>query len=298
MRRGGRRVVLGWLVGCVVCVSLVLAGGAGASAGRLRVCVAGPPTCQFSSIQSAIDAARAHATIVIAAGTYDEPLTVPGTGEATRLTLRGVGAGDTIIDGSGNGPVVTIGSGASVALSGVTISGGDALEEDRGLGFGGGIANDGSLTLSSSTVSDNVANTGGGIWNDNGAVVKLNNNVVSDNNILLGAPGPDLGGGIYNLGTMTLNNSTVSGNDAQGQATSDGGITNAGTMTLSKSTVSDNSSSQAVGGIDNESGGTMKLSDTSNRQLPDEVQCHHDTPANDGAVARVSDDSADWGGGV
>ena len=185
MRRGGRRFVPGWLVGCVVGVSFVLAGGAEASAARLRVCMAGPPTCQFSSIQSAIDAAPARATIVIAAGTYDEPLTVPGTGEATRLTLRGVGAGDTIIDGSGNGPVVTIGSGVSVALTGVTITGGDALEEDGGLGYGGGIANDGSLTLSSSTVSDNVANAGGGIWNDNGAVVKLNNSMVNDNNVML-----------------------------------------------------------------------------------------------------------------
>jgi hypothetical protein len=60
----------------------------------------------------------------------------------------------------------------------------------------------------------------------NGAVVNLNNRMVSDNNVMLGAPGADLGGGIYNLGTMTLNNSTVS----------------------------DNSSSQAVGGIDNDSG--------------------------------------------
>ena len=152
--------------------------------------------------------------------------------------------GETIIDGTNDGPVVTIGSGVSVAITGVTITDGNALAENGGLGYGGGIANDGSLTLSNSTVSDNVANAGGGIWNDNGAKVKLNDSTVSDNNILLGGLGPELGGGIYNLGTMTLNNSTVSGNDAEGYGPSDGGITNAGTMTLSKSTVSDNSSSQ------------------------------------------------------
>ena len=93
MRRGGRRFVPGWLVGCVVGVSFVLAGAAQASAAKLTVCVAGPPTCHYSSIQTAIDAAPAGATIAIAAGTYDEHLTVPGTGEATPITLHGAGAG-------------------------------------------------------------------------------------------------------------------------------------------------------------------------------------------------------------
>jgi hypothetical protein len=249
--------------------SVALAGNAQASAATLRVCTAGPPTCQYSSIQRAVDAAPSGATIAIAAGTYNEDLTIPGTGAATSLRLRGAGFGTTIIDGAHRGTVVTIGSGISVAIIGAAITDGDALEQDGGVGDGGGIKNDGSLTLSHSAVSNNQANRGGGIWNDNGGTVKLHDSIVSDNAVLLGLDG-GYGGGIYNLGTTTLNRSTVSGNDAAGQAAFDGGITNAGTMRLSKTTVSDNDASHGAGGIDNQSAGTMKLSKsavTGNRTL-------------------------------
>jgi hypothetical protein len=55
------------------------------------------------------------------------------------------------------------------------------------------------------------------------------------------------GGGIYNDGTLTLTNSTVSGNSA-GQG---GGIDNYGTLTLIHSTVSGNSAAVGGGGIFN-----------------------------------------------
>lgn len=59
----------------------------------------------------------------------------------------------------------------------------------------------------------------------------------------------DNGGGIYNWGTLILQNSTVSGNSAhEGEAGSGGGggIYNGGTLTVENSTVSGNSA--AVGG--------------------------------------------------
>lgn len=60
------------------------------------------------------------------------------------------------------------------------------------------------------------------------------------------------GGGLLNDGTLTLTESTVSGNSAAGRVDSrGGGISNNGTLTLTNSTVSDNTSSTAGGGISN-----------------------------------------------
>ncbi len=59
------------------------------------------------------------------------------------------------------------------------------------------------------------------------------------------------GGGIYNQGTLTVTNSTISGNSAQGIA---GGIYNDGTLTVTNSTVSGNNSAQIGGGIFNTDG--------------------------------------------
>ena len=60
------------------------------------------------------------------------------------------------------------------------------------------------------------------------------------------------GGGLLNDGTLTLTESTVSGNSAAGGVDSrGGGISNNGTLTLTNSTVSDNTSSTAGGGISN-----------------------------------------------
>ena len=87
---------------------------------------------------------------------------------------------------------------------------------------------------------------GGGIRNLPGGTLTLNNSTVSGNTA-------DGSGGIINQGTLTVNNSTVSGNTAAG---SGGGIRNVGLLlTLNNSTVSDNSA-VAGGGI--RGGATLK----------------------------------------
>lgn len=59
----------------------------------------------------------------------------------------------------------------------------------------------------------------------------------------------DSGGGIFNSGTLTLNNSTVSNNSASNKG---GGIFNWGTLTMTNSTVNNNSASNdSGGGIEN-----------------------------------------------
>jgi len=64
---------------------------------------------------------------------------------------------------------------------------------------------------------------------------------------------------LYNFGTLTLNNSTVSGNSISGNG---GGIYNGGTLTLINSTVSGNTSYFSGGGIYNEATGTLTLNNS------------------------------------
>ena len=67
------------------------------------------------------------------------------------------------------------------------------------------------------------------------------------------------GGGIFNVGTLTLTNSTVSGNNA---GENGGGIYNSGTLTLTNSTVSGNNTGEDGGGISNADSGTVTLTNS------------------------------------
>src|SRR5262245_7795043 len=89
------------------------------------VCATG---CQYSTIQSAIDAAAAGDTISIGKGHYVELLNTAGK----RLTLQGADWRTTIIDANGQGAVLTIPGSAPVIVTDVTLT--------RGFGDGGGIS--------------------------------------------------------------------------------------------------------------------------------------------------------------
>ena len=109
---------------------------------------------------------------------------------------------------------------------------------------GGGIDNaGGTVTVSNSTLSGNTAQDGGGIENGAG-VVTLANCALSGNQA-------QLGGGILNFATLTVGNSTLSGNAANqiyGSGGDGGGIANyGGSVTLNNSTVSGNSAVSAAG---------------------------------------------------
>jgi len=114
------------------------------------------------------------------------------------------------------------------------------------------------ITISRGHVVDG---NGGGIAM--GGTLTLNDSTVSGNTAE-NAPGHlrGRGGGIYNEGTLTLNNSTVSGNTA---VTLDdgghgGGIYNEGTVALTGSAVEGNTATPSGGGIYSE--GTVTLSDS------------------------------------
>jgi hypothetical protein len=208
-------------------------------------------------------------TIVVPAGTY--MLTLAGADEdaaatgdldiTTDLTIRGAGAGRTIIDASSFGDRVFEVHGGTVTISGVKIQNGASTA-------GGGIFNRGTLTVQDSTLSGNSAvDSGGGIFNPSGGTLTVQDSTLSGNYSVSDLGNPTYGGGIFNRGTLTIQDSTLSGNYSD--TTDDffpsvpfsqgGGIYNSGTAAVQDSTLSGNSAGTFGGGIDNESGGTLTV---------------------------------------
>jgi hypothetical protein len=162
----------------------------------------------WQDIQYAIDQADVGDTINVAAGIYNENITLKDG-----VAILGVGADVTVIDGGGNGTVVTADSvGSTARLEGFTITHGNA---QRGGGMynknssptvtgcvfssnlsacGGGIYNyRSSPTITSCTLSSNSASTrGGGMYNYANSSPILANCIFSANSAA------DQGGGMYN----------------------------------------------------------------------------------------------------
>ena len=156
--------------------------------------------------------------------------------------------------------------GHSVEINGLTISGGHITGDN-----GGGILNDNStLTIAHCTVNGNaivsakyVNNIGGGIHNS--GTMTLNQVIVNNNNAVYcdcgnGVPS---GGGISNTGTMIINAGTVQSNMGYWSA---GGIYNTGMITITGSTIINNQTGDTGhfgsigGGIFND--GTMTIQDS------------------------------------
>ncbi|MBE7550870.1 MAG: tandem-95 repeat protein [Anaerolineales bacterium] len=104
----------------------------------------------------------------------------------------------------------------------------------------------GKAVISKVTIERGSGSYGGGIYN----VGTLTLNYSS---VLSGTASGNFGGGLKNDGTATLNNSTVGGNSAE----YGGGIYNRGSLILNNSTISGNIAKKYGGGIKNQ--GTLKL---------------------------------------
>jgi predicted outer membrane repeat protein len=129
------------------------------------------------------------------------------------LNFYGAGMNTTILDGSGTGRVISNNSSYNLVIKDMTIQNGHTS------GSGGGIAHwgvDGTLALTRVKVTGNVANLGGGIYSS--AVLNMNDSVVSANNANIDATA-SYGGGLYLNGSgasLNLVNVTISGNTATG----------------------------------------------------------------------------------
>jgi CSLREA domain-containing protein len=183
------------------------------------------------TLRAAVQAANAtsDAVIIVPAGIY----TLDGgsgadTGDlqiTKPVTIIGAerigGAAATVVVGFNN-RVFDIAS-PGVTIRGVVVTGGSAGV----LGLGGGIRVrlGAGLTLETSTVRDNRALTGGGVFNL--GQLTVDRSTISTNQADLN------GGGLYNGGTATIRNSTISGNSA----ISGGGLISISTTTVIASTI-------------------------------------------------------------
>jgi hypothetical protein len=205
-----------------------------ADAATLSVC---PSGCPYTQIAPALAAANSGDTINIGAGTYRGGLTIK-----LDVNLVGAGVGATIIKGGNS--VLTIGTyGATteptVSISGVTITGGVAHSSPESIPFtgqAGVIALGGGIEI-----PQNAAGNGG-------ATVTIDNSAITNNSAIPSNSDPHVnpfagGGGIDNWGTLTIIDTTVTGNRAGGRLAyggSGGGIFSWTDLTLRTSVVSDN----------------------------------------------------------
>ncbi|HEX4131744.1 MAG TPA: choice-of-anchor Q domain-containing protein [Pirellulales bacterium] len=247
------------------------------------------------SLRDAIATANADAhngtsdTITFAANLNGQTITLSqatlelGAGGAGTGVISIVGAGQVTISGASAYTVFTVDAGVTASLQGLAITLGYSSAD------GGGIINAGTLTVSNSTLNGNIALEGGGI--DNTGTLTVSNTTIVGNTAngegLNGGAGiynnggtatitntffsanlatgyyysnAGGGGGIRNLGTMTVGGSEFDGNTATGGVGAGGAVNNSGTMTISDSSFSNSSSFQSGGAVMNS--GTLSVNNS------------------------------------
>ena len=193
------------------------------------------------------------------------------------LTINGSGVNGTFIEGNSNvaefDRIFHIIGRNTVKITGVTLRNGRAVGAD-----GGAIENtNGWLTLENCVVTNNTADgattgrsSGGGIYNGENAQMVINNcrinTNIANNPQGDGSNGFFGGGGIFNSGILTLNNSYVESNNGRPFG---GGIQNTsgvrrgtGKLTIDGSIIRSNSNSATQGGGLSNYGGAVIMTRT------------------------------------
>ena len=186
-----------------------------------------------------------------------------GSGADTIVLLAGSTQTLTTVNNSTHGP-----TGLPVISSSITIEGqGSTIRRDstapdfRILAVG----NTGSLTLQETTISGGVAGSfpgryGGGVYNSGGTVT-VTNSTISGNFTYSGGGG---GVAIYGGGTVTVTNSTIAGNTARLNGGGGGvAIGGGGTVTVTNSTISGNTARfDGGGGVASFGSGTVTVTNS------------------------------------
>ncbi len=222
--------------------------------------------------------------------------------DAIRQVNAGAGTGDTItITATGTitpdialpeilKPLAITGPGTAL----LTVSGGNTVQVFFvGSGVTASISN---LTIANGNPNNVASGDGGGIRND--GTLTVTNTTLSGN-----SAGGGGGGGIFNVGMLTMTNTTLSSNTATGVFGDGGGIFNQGTLTVTNCILSSNTATAGGGGIYN-SGGmvTMTNSTLSGNGAPDGgTGGGFDNDAN-GTInlinSTLSGNTAGYGGGI
>lgn len=202
--------------------------------------------------------------IALFAAANSRVFSIADTGDAvllSHLTIRGgniAGSGGGIFN-QGNLYLddVLVTKNAATSGGGIANSGSAAklsiihsrIEENTAGGNnGGGILNTAGaqLTIRDMDIASNFARQGGGLFNATGSTAAISASEIAGNR---GDSSGD-GAGIFNDGTLTLDETTVSGNVGLGFNYFGGGIRSNGTLTVLNSTISGNLSQGTGGGID------------------------------------------------
>ncbi|MBN2023349.1 MAG: right-handed parallel beta-helix repeat-containing protein, partial [Pirellulales bacterium] len=203
--------------------------------------------------------------------------------------------GESIVSGN---TATTSGGGIRAYAGSVTVTDSDILDNNGG-DYGGGICGWNStavISVTGSTISGNTAQNGAGIY---GYQIAVSDSTVSEN---VGTWGGgiriNLSGG---LGTLTVENSTITGNTASGG----GGILIApgATAIVTDSTISDNTATSAGGGaVSVDSGCTLTISGST---LSGNTAGTYGGGVHGSGALQISisnskllDNSANYGGGV
>lgn len=207
------------------------------------------PATACKTIDGAMTKAATDDSIIIAAGTYTETLSVNKS-----LTFIGAGRDQTIVDGGASGSVFETGFNTAVTLSDMTIRNGSGRGNG---GSGGGIYVFGELTLSHMRVFSNSGYQGSAIFIHNAGSVTATNTTFDQN----ATTATGVGAVFVDGGRLWLESSTLSGNSTEALhnqsggrmdifnstiSGNTGGIVNGGTMTLRNSTIANNSAGNTI----------------------------------------------------
>jgi|GEM_PF-3161236 len=225
-----------------------------------------PVTSLADSGAGTLRAAITQANSSTATNKYVIPIKVDGMIDllsplpnlANNITIKGPGASNLTIHGLNNAigfSIFTVNSGQTVKISGIAIQGG--INDISYPTDGGGIDNTGILTISDSAIVETTAINGGGIFNSG--------TLTSSNNTFLGDAASNAGGAIDNVGIATVANTSFDGNSAEagsGVVTYGGGIYNNGVLTVNESVFFENTAgfSGDGGGLYNAGTATIKHS--------------------------------------
>lgn len=243
------------------------------------VCATSESVCTLRAAVQESAAAGKPRTIALGSGTFllnreatAKSRKVEGENHANQgdldirssITITGLGAQETIIDGFGEDRLFDIYTG-DVVVESVTLTGGavgqaDSTDTDPWAGLGGAIIlrDDANLTLRDVVILGNVASLGGGIAHIGTGELSVVRSAIHANQA------SNSGGGVVNSGPMTLRNVTLSGNKADGR----GGalqhvILNASPTTeLIHVTVAGNQAGIEAGGIIDSAGGGVTVTNS------------------------------------
>jgi len=230
------------------CAAAIWIGSATAAASLLTVTSAADSGS--GTLRQAIsDAAASGDTIDFAPGvalidlmstlTIDKSIAISGPGAKLLTVRRSLSTASLFA-------VITVQNSPTVTIAGLTVTN----------GYSGIVKFSGTLTISQCAIAGNLNNNdGAGVYNDGGAMT-IQGSTISSNHADAVAGG--LGAGVFNNGTLTIINSTISGNYA---GSTGGGIYTQGDLILINSTISDNHAVGAgsdAGGIRVAAGNTTR----------------------------------------